>query len=136
MKPVYELFYSLLSNDVLDSKILKEHLNRKFLSNYIGLFEYVYGIDELKYMKNILHKIYLKVNMRRKLLRLIILDKLLEFIYEKDRYRGMSEILEFYSSVVAGFTVPLKDEHMYFFRAIVIGLHKVQTSYLYKKELL
>ena len=69
MKPAYELFYSLLSNDVLDSKILKEHINRKFLYDYIGLFEYAYGIDELKFMKNILHKIYLKVNMRRKILR-------------------------------------------------------------------
>ena len=49
----------------------------------------------------------------------------MEFIHEKDRYIGMSEILEFYSSVIAGFAVPLKDEHIYFFRVVIIGLHKV-----------
>jgi len=48
-----------------------------------------------------------------------------EVIFEKYKFEGIAEILDMYSSIVAGFALPLRDEHINFFILLLIPLHKV-----------
>eukprot|EP00826_Nyctotherus_ovalis_P023787 TRINITY_DN1829_c0_g3_i1.p1 TRINITY_DN1829_c0_g3~~TRINITY_DN1829_c0_g3_i1.p1 ORF type:complete len:115 (-),score=4.28 TRINITY_DN1829_c0_g3_i1:692-1036(-) len=63
-------------------------------------------------------------------------DSLLALIYGSDEFNGAAELLTIFTSIVSGFSVPLKDEHIAFFKTIIIPLHKVQTSNLFFEELM
>ena len=64
---------------------------------------------------------------RRKMLRQQINECLLSLIYEKDKFNGAAELLDIIQAIISGYAVPLREEHIIFFRTIIIPLHKVQT---------
>lgn len=39
-------------------------------------------------------------------------------------------------SIISGFAVPLRDEHVIFFNTVIIPLHKVQTSHFFHEQLM
>ena len=41
-----------------------------------------------------------------------------------------------FNSIISGFAVPLREEHVYVFKTVIIPLHKVQTCQLYHEQLL
>jgi serine/threonine-protein phosphatase 2A regulatory subunit B' len=54
------------------------------------------------------------------------MNLLLLITYEKEDHNGLTELLEILSSIVSGFTTPLKDEHKAFAKKVLIPLHKVR----------
>jgi len=57
-------------------------------------------------------------------------------IYEIHKFNGTFELLEIMASIITGFEIPLKEEHVIFFKNIIIPLYKVQTSNLYFDNLI
>ncbi len=82
---------------------------------------------ERDYLKTILHRIYGKFMVIRPQLRNQVMNLLLKVTYEQENHNGLTELLEILSSVVSGFTIPLKNEHKDFFMKVLVPLHKVKT---------
>ncbi len=49
-------------------------------------------------------------------------------IHEIHKFNDASELLYIMASIISGFAIPLREEHVLFFKNIIIPLHKVQTS--------
>ena len=92
--------------------------------------------EERDFLKNILHKLYAKLVPRRKMIRKAITDCFQILIHEIHKFNGASELLDILASIISGFAVPLREEHVVFFKNIIIPLHKVQTSNLYFDNLI
>jgi len=45
-------------------------------------------------------------------------------------------LLDILASIISGFAVPLREEHVIFFNSLIIPLHKVANSNLYHEQLL
>jgi serine/threonine-protein phosphatase 2A regulatory subunit B' len=54
------------------------------------------------------------------------MNLLLKVTYEYETHNGLTELLEILSSIVSGFTMPLKPEHRDFFNKVMVPLHKVK----------
>jgi len=91
---------------------------------------------ERDYLKNILHRLYAKLVPRRKMIRKAKNDCFMTLIHETQHFNGASELLDILASIISGFAVPLRDEHVQFFKNVIIPLHKVSTSHLYHEQLL
>jgi serine/threonine-protein phosphatase 2A regulatory subunit B' len=63
------------------------------------------------------------------------MNLLLKVTYEHDSHNGLTELLEILSSIVSGFTVPLKNEHKDFFMKVIIPLHKVKNLSTFNTQL-
>lgn len=57
-------------------------------------------------------------------------------IHETHKFNGASEILDILASIISGFAVPLRNEHIQFFNNIIIPLHKVQTNPQFFEQLM
>jgi serine/threonine-protein phosphatase 2A regulatory subunit B' len=62
-------------------------------------------------------------------------DSFLILIHENNKLNGASELLDILAAIISGFATPLRQEHVTFFKNIIIPLHKVQTSSLYFENL-
>ena len=91
---------------------------------------------EREYLKNILHRLYAKLVPRRKMIRKGITDLFNSLIHENYKFNGTSELLDILASIISGFAIPLRTEHINFFHNIIIPLHKVQTCHKFHNELL
>ena len=67
---------------------------------------------ERDYLKTILHRIYGKFMAHRAFIRRTIRDTFFSFVYETDRFNGIGELLEILGSIINGFALPLKNEHV------------------------
>lgn len=54
-----------------------------------------------------------------------ITDLFNSLIHENYKFNGTSELQDILASIISGFAVPLRDEHVKFFHNIIIPLHKV-----------
>ena len=91
---------------------------------------------ERDYLKNILHKLYAKLVPRRKMIRKAINETFYQLIHEGHKFNGASELLDILASIISGFAVPLREEHVVFFNNVIIPLHKVQTWSEFFEQLL
>ena len=57
-------------------------------------------------------------------------------IHEAHKFNGAAELLDILASIISGFAVPLRDEHVIFFKNVIIPLHKVQTCSQFYEQLL
>jgi serine/threonine-protein phosphatase 2A regulatory subunit B' len=57
-------------------------------------------------------------------------------INETHKFNGAAELLDILASIISGFAVPLRDEHVIFFKNVIIPLHKVQTCSQFYEQLL
>jgi len=73
-----------------------------------------------------MHRIYGKFMVLRTYIREQVMNLILLITYEKEEHNGLTELLEILSSVISGFTAPLKEEHQKFARHVLIPLHKVR----------
>lgn len=48
-------------------------------------------------------------------------------IHEQHKFNGAAELLDILAAIISGFAVPLRDEHVLFFKSVIVPLHKVQT---------
>lgn len=135
LQPVYEYFFQLIINESAEVKSLKTFINHKFVQEYLELFDSEEP-KEREYLKNILHRLYAKLVPRRKMIRKAITDTFYTLIHENYKFNGAPELLDILASIISGFAVPLREEHIYFFKTVIIPLHKVQTCQRFHSELL
>lgn len=135
LQPVYELFLQLIVNDAADVRSLKTYISHRFIQEFLELFDSE-EITEREYLKNILHRLYAKLVPRRKMIRKAVTDTFYTLIHENYKFNGAAELLDIFASIISGFAVPLRDEHVYFFKTVIIPLHKVQTCPKFHNELL
>jgi serine/threonine-protein phosphatase 2A regulatory subunit B' len=57
-------------------------------------------------------------------------------IHEVKKFNGISEILDIYACIISGFSVPYRQEHIVFFKTIMIPLHKAFCATLFFDSLL
>merc|ERR1711918_42183 len=57
------------------------------------------------------------------------------FIYETERHNGIAELLEILGSIINGFALPLKAEHVKFLMKVLIPLHKAKSLSVYHPQL-
>ena len=69
---------------------------------------------ERDYLKTILHRIYGKFMSHRSFIRRAISNVFYRFVYETERHNGIGELLEILGSIINGFAIPLKKEHLQF----------------------
>jgi serine/threonine-protein phosphatase 2A regulatory subunit B' len=133
--PVYEIFMQLVLSDLVHMKVLKAYVSHKFIVKFLELFD-TKEPREREYLKNILHRLYAKLVPRRKLIRRAINDQFYTLIHETVAFTGAPELLDILASIISGFAVPLRQEHVNFFQTVIIPLHKVQSSETFRNELL
>ena len=135
IRGIYEIFLNLVINEACDVKTLKFFVTSNFISEFLQLFDSDI-VEERDFLKNILHKLYAKLVPRRKMIRKAITDCFHLLIHEIHKFNGASELLDIMASIISGFAIPLREEHVIFFKNIIIPLHKVQTSNLYFDNLI
>ena len=135
IRGIYDIFLQLIINEACDVKTFKPFVTSNFISEFLQLFDSDL-VEERDFLKNILHKLYAKLVPRRKMIRKAITDCFHLLIYEIHKFNGASELLDIMASIISGFAVPLREEHVIFFKNIIIPLHKVQTSNLYFDNLI
>ena len=135
IKGIYDIFLQLIINEACDVKTFKPFITSNFISEFLQLFDSDL-VEERDFLKNILHKLYAKLVPRRKMIRKAITDCFHLLIHEIHKFNGASELLDIMASIISGFAVPLREEHVIFFKNIIIPLHKVQTSNLYFDNLI
>ena len=123
----YETFYAIISSSFVDKEILKHYCTPKFIQELLSLFESS-DLIERDVIKNILHKLYLKVVGRRKMFKKYMSESLLELIHDdQNSFKGTAELLDVLNPIIQGFSIPLRYEHANFFHVVMIPLHKVRT---------
>ena len=70
------------------------------------------------------------------MIRKAINDCFLALIHENYKFNGAAELLDIMAAIISGFAVPLREEHIIFFKIIIIPLHKVQTSNFFFEQLM
>merc|ERR1712151_1367268 len=132
---MYEFFLKVIVQDGVDVRSLKAFVDSKFVSEFLLLFDSEEPTEK-EYLKNILHRLYAKLVPRRKMIRKAVTDTFYTLIHENYKFNGAAELLDIFASIISGFAVPLRDEHVYFFKTVIIPLHKVQTCPKFHNELL
>ena len=59
------------------------------------------------------------------MIRKAINECLYALIHETHKFNGAAELLDILAAIISGFAVPLRDEHVIFFKNVIIPLHKV-----------
>jgi serine/threonine-protein phosphatase 2A regulatory subunit B' len=94
------------------------------VQEFLELFDSEESVER-DYLKNILHKLYAKLVPRRKMIRKAINESFFLLIHQSHKFNGAAELLDILASIISGFAVPLRDEHVIFFQTVIIPLHKV-----------
>ena len=134
IRGIYQIFFNLINNEACDYSNLKQFITTNFISDFLQLFD-SFLVEERHFLKLILHKIYAKSLPRRRMIRKAINDLFLSLLYEIHKFNGISELLQIMASIISGFGIPLREEHIIFFKNIIIPLHKLQISNLYFDDL-
>jgi hypothetical protein len=71
----------------------------------------------------------------RSSIRKVISQVFFRFIYETGRHNGIAELLEILGSIINGFAIPLKKEHIQFLENALIPLHKPRGVAIYHPQL-
>lgn len=131
---VYEFLLRFVVSSYTDPKLMKKHIDKKFILALIDLFNSE-DPRERDYLKTILHRIYGKFMSFRSFIRRSINNVFFDFIYRTERHNGVSELLEILGSIINGFAMPLKQEHKNFLRNVLIPLHKVKVLSQFHQQL-
>ncbi|KAG0308238.1 hypothetical protein BGZ98_008579 [Dissophora globulifera] len=123
---VYEIFLRFIESADFNTNLAKRHLLELFDSE---------DPRERDFLKTTLHRIYGKFLNLRAFIRRSINNVFLQFVYEKQRHNGISELLEILGSIINGFATPLKSEHKTFLTKVLMPLHKVKSLSLYHPQL-
>ena len=94
----------------ISSKTMSANISNVFISQLLELFDSE-DPRERDYLKTILHRIYGKFMVLRNYIRHQVMNLILLITYEKEEHNGLTELLEILSSIISGFTAPLKPEH-------------------------
>lgn len=135
LQGIYEIFLKIVMHDLIDSKVLKNFITPGFVHDFFALFN-TEESRERDYLKTIAHRLYSRLVPRRKIFRRAMTDVFLSIIHENKKCNGANEILELLSSMISGFSFPLREEHLNFFKNVIVPLHKVYYSTVFHEQLL
>ena len=131
---VYEFFLRFIVSSEVNAKTCKKYADQPFCFQLIELFDSE-DPRERDYLKTILHRIYGKFMSHRSFIRKTISNVFYRFVYETDRHNGIGELLEILGSIINGFAIPLKKEHLQFLQRALIPLHMPKCVGLYHQQL-
>jgi len=124
LRLVYELFLKFLeSSAAARPETPKLYVTEAFVKKILMLF---YNEDprERNMLKGILHKIYGNFVCLRRRIRKTIEYIFCGVIYDrKGKCNGVADLLQILGSIINGFALPLKDEHVTFLTKVLIPLH-------------
>ncbi|CAH8455284.1 unnamed protein product [Heterobilharzia americana] len=131
---VYDIFLRFISSPDFQASLGKKYLDQQFFRNLLEIFKSE-DPREREMVKMILHRAYGKLVTLRPVIRRMINNILLQFVYEEDSHCGIAELLEILGSIINGFQTPLKDEHKQFLRRVLLPLHKSPTMSHFNAQL-
>jgi hypothetical protein len=134
LQQVYELFIRFFDSSDFNPSIAKKYISPQFVSQLLLLFDNE-DPRERDLLKTTLHRIYGKFLNLRAYIRRSISNIFLEFIYEREKHMGISELLEILGSIINGFAVPLKEEHKVFLEKVLLPLHRPRSVSMYYPQL-
>lgn len=134
LQVMYEFFLRFVVSAEVNAKVAKKHVDQKFCLKLVELFDSE-DPRERDYLKTILHRIYGKFMSHRSFIRKTIQYVFYRFIYETERHNGIAELLEILGSIINGFAMPLKREHLQFLTRALVPLHKPKCVALYHQQL-
>lgn len=130
----FQFFLRFVVSTEVNAKIAKKYVDQRFCFQLIELFDSE-DPRERDYLKTILHRIYGKFMNHRSFIRKTIGNVFYRFVYETERHNGIGELLEILGSIINGFAIPLKKEHLSFLQRALIPLHKPKCVPLYHQQL-
>ncbi|GMF64787.1 unnamed protein product [Phytophthora lilii] len=134
LQVVYEFFLRFIVSTEVNAKVAKKYVDQKFCLAVIDLFDSE-DPRERDYLKTILHRIYGKFMSHRSFIRKAISNVFYRFVYETERHNGIGELLEILGSIINGFAMPLKAEHLQFLVRALVPLHKPKCVSMYHQQL-
>lgn len=134
LQVVYEFFLRFIVSAEVKAKSAKKYIDQSFCSKLIDLFD-TEDPREREYLKTILHRIYGKFMSLRSFVRKAIGNVFFRFVYETEKHNGIGELLEILGSIINGFALPLKKEHLVFMEKALIPLHKPKCVAMYHQQL-
>mmetsp|Transcript_13713 Transcript_13713/g.14253 ORF Transcript_13713/g.14253 Transcript_13713/m.14253 type:complete len:522 (+) Transcript_13713:12-1577(+) len=134
LQVVYEFFLRFVVSAEVNGKVAKRYVDQQFLRNWIELFD-AEDPRERDYVKTILHRMYGKFMSYRSFIRKAISQVFYRYIYETGKHNGIGELLEILGSIINGFAIPLKAEHLQFLEKCLLPLHKPNKLNLYHPQL-
>lgn len=134
LQVVYEFFLRFVVSAEVNAKIAKKYVDQKFCMQLVELFDSE-DPRERDYLKTILHRIYGKFMSHRSFIRKSISNVFYRFVFETERHNGIGELLEILGSIINGFAMPLKREHLQFLVRALVPLHKPKCVSLYHQQL-
>lgn len=134
LQVVYEFFLRFVVSAEVNAKVAKKFVDQKFCSQLVELFDSE-DPRERDYLKTILHRIYGKFMSHRSFIRKSISNVFYRFVFETERHNGIGELLEILGSIINGFAMPLKREHLQFLVRALVPLHKPKCVSLYHQQL-
>lgn len=129
LQVVYEFFLRFIVSSEVNAKVAKKFADQPFCFQLIELFDSE-DPRERDYLKTILHRIYGKFMSHRSFIRKTISNVFYRFVYETERHNGIGELLEILGSIINGFAIPLKKEHLQFLQRALIPLHLPKYVYI------
>lgn len=134
LQVAYEFFLRFIVSSEVNAKSARKYVDQKFCLQLVDLFDSE-DPRERDYLKTILHRIYGKFMSHRSFIRRAISNAFYRFVYETERHNGIGELLEILGSIINGFAIPLKKEHLQFLVRALIPLHKPKCVGLYHQQL-
>lgn len=134
LQVVYEFFLRFIVSTEVNGKVAKKYIDQTFIRNWIELFD-ADDPRERDYVKTVLHRMYGKFMSYRSFIRKAISQVFYRYIYETGRHNGIGELLEILGSIINGFAIPLKREHLLFLEKALTPLHKPRGISLYHPQL-
>lgn len=134
LQVVYEFFLRFIVSAEVNGKVAKKFVDQTFIRCWIELFD-AEDPRERDYVKTVLHRMYGKFMSYRSYIRKAISQVFFRYIYETGRHNGIGELLEILGSIINGFAVPLKKEHLQFLERALIPLHKPRSVAMYHPQL-
>jgi len=134
LQVVYEFFLRFVVSSEVNAKVAKKYVDANFCYRLIELFDSE-DPRERDYLKTILHRIYGKFMSHRSFIRKTISNVFYRFVYETERHNGVGELLEILGSIINGFAIPLKREHLQFLQCALIPLHVPKCVRVYHQQL-
>ena len=130
----YEILIHIVLSTRIDNTIRKHYITNSFITRLISLFDSP-DPQEREYLKMATHRIYGKLTNRRATIRSAINNTFYTFLYETKRHNGISVLLEILASIINGFTIPIRPEHLQSLEKSLIPLHKMRQYEEYSAPL-
>jgi serine/threonine-protein phosphatase 2A regulatory subunit B' len=134
LQTIYEFFLRFIVSGEVKAKTAKRWVDASFCGRLIEQFD-AEDARERDYLKTILHRIYGKFMTHRGFIRKTIANVFFRFVYETEHHHGIGELLEILGSVINGFALPLKPEHLQFLDKAIIPLHRPHSVGRYYQQL-